>query len=60
MKRKGLPWWSSGWDFSLPMQGAQARSLVGELETACMPQLRSPHAATKDPTGHNEDPACCS
>ena len=25
------PWWSSGWDSALPMQGAQVQSLVGEL-----------------------------
>ena len=27
----GLPWWSSGYDFMLPLQGAQVQSLVGEL-----------------------------
>ena len=37
----GLPWGSSGWDSVLPMQGARVRSLVGELDPACMPQLRS-------------------
>ena len=37
------------------MQGAWVRSLVGELDPACMPQLRacmlqlSPHAVTKIP-----------
>ena len=51
---RGLPWWSSGQDSALPMQGARVRSLVGELDPACMPQLRvrmlqlkSPRAATK-------------
>ena len=41
------------------MQGAQVRSLVGELDPACvlqlivrMPQLRGPPAATK--TQHNQ------
>ena len=24
----GLPWWSSGYDFMLPMQGAQVQSLT--------------------------------
>ena len=27
----GLPWRSSGWHSTLPMQGARVRSLVGEL-----------------------------
>ena len=32
------PWWSRGWDFALPLQGAQAQVqfLVGELRS-CMP-----------------------
>ena len=29
------------------MQGARVQSLVGELDPTCMPQLRSPRAATK-------------
>ena len=33
----GLPWWSSGWESVLPMQGTQVRSLVRET--------RIPHAA---------------
>ena len=33
----GLPWWSSGWDSVLPMQGALVRS--GELDPESMPQL---------------------
>ena len=52
--RRGLPWWSSGWDSLLPMQGAWVWSLVEELDPAChskgchMPQWRSkiPSAAT--------------
>ena len=32
----GLPWWSSGWDSVLPLQGAWVRSLVRELRS-CMP-----------------------
>ena len=32
----GLPWWSSGWDSVLPLQGAWVPSLVGELGS-CMP-----------------------
>ena len=55
---EGLPWWSSGWDSMLPMQGAWVQSLVGELDPACMPQLRIPHAATKDPSCRSEDPTC--
>ena len=33
---QGLPWQPSGWDSSLPLQGVQARSLVGELRS-CKP-----------------------
>ena len=35
MKRtcERLPWWSSGWDSSLPTKGARVRSLVGELRS---------------------------
>ena len=29
----GLPWWPSGKDSTLPRQGAQVRSLVGELRS---------------------------
>lgn len=29
----GLPWWSSCWDSSLPMQGAWVQSLVKELRS---------------------------
>ena len=36
----GLPWWSSGQDYVLPMQGAWVQSLVGELDPTCMRQLR--------------------
>ena len=38
-----------GPDSVLPVQGARVRSLVGEVDPACVPQLRSPHAATKIP-----------
>ena len=31
----GLPWWSSGEDSAFPMQGAQGRSLVRELDPIC-------------------------
>ena len=44
---EGLPWWSSGKDSKFPKQGAQVRSLVRELDPACMPQLKIPCAATK-------------
>ena len=30
---KGPPWWSSGWDSTLPMQGAQVPSQVRELRS---------------------------
>ena len=32
----GLPWWSSGEDSMLPVQGSQVRSLVRELDPACI------------------------
>ena len=32
----GLPWWSSGYDSALPLQGAWVRSLVGEIRS-CIP-----------------------
>ena len=32
---QGLPWWCSGWDSTLPMQGAWVPSLVGELDPMC-------------------------
>ena len=32
---QGLPWWPSGLDSALPMQGAQVRSLVRELDPTC-------------------------
>ena len=43
---KGLTWWSSGYDFMLPMQGARVRSPVRELRSH-IPQL-SPRAATRE------------
>ena len=38
MNNQGLPWWSSGWDSVLPMQGAWVRSLVRELRSTCPSQ----------------------
>ena len=34
-ENEGLPWWSSGQDSKLPVQGAQVWSLVRELDPAC-------------------------
>ena len=31
----GLPWWSSGWDFKLPMWEAWIQSLVREMDPTC-------------------------
>ena len=31
----GLPWWSSGWDSVLPVQGSWVQSLVRELDPTC-------------------------
>ena len=42
----------------LPVQGAWVRFLVGELDPAYMPQLRSPHATTKSPHAATKKPAC--
>ena len=36
LKRLGHPWWSSGEDSALPMQGVWVRSLVRELDPACL------------------------
>ena len=52
----GLPWWSSGWDFALPMQGARVRSLglvPGQGTRSRM------HTTTKKSSCHKEDPTCC-
>ena len=35
MEALGLPWWSSGWDSMLPMQGTLVLSLVEELDPSC-------------------------
>ena len=35
MTTAGLPWWLSGQDSMLPMQAAQVRSLVRELDPTC-------------------------
>ena len=32
---RGLPWWASGLDSALPMQGAQVQSLLRELDPTC-------------------------
>ena len=50
-KVQGLPWWSSGQDFMLPMQGAQVQLLVRELDPHVT--SKSLHASTKDPKCHN-------
>ena len=34
--RVGIPWWSNGEDSELPLQGAQAQSLVRE-QRSCVP-----------------------
>ena len=55
---------------SIPGRGSKIPHAAGQLslhdattEPMCsrahVPQLVSPHAATKDPTCCNEDPACC-
>ena len=50
----------------VPNEGAWVRSLVGELDPACMPQLRvhmpqlrSPHVATKSLHAATEKSTCC-
>ena len=48
MRKLGLPWWSSGQDSAVPVQGAQILSLVRELDPmchnyrVCMLQLKIP------------------
>ena len=32
---EGIPWWSTGWDSVLPMQGTWVQSLVRELGPTC-------------------------
>ena len=39
----GLPWRSSGWDSVLPMQGAQIRFWLEELDPACCDQEFAGH-----------------
>ena len=46
-KTVGIPWQSSGWDSELPVQGAQVRSLVGELRS-CMPHSAPKNKNKKD------------
>ena len=46
-KVQGLPWWSSGQDFMLPVQGAQVQFLVRELDPHAT--SKSLHASTKIP-----------
>ena len=43
---EGLPWWSSGWDSTLPKKGAQVQSLVSELDLTCRDKMIS-HSAMK-------------
>ena len=50
-KVQGLPWWSSGQDFMLPVQGAQVQFLVRELDPHAT--SKSLQASTKDPKCHN-------
>ena len=37
---RGLPWWSSGWDSELPLQGVRVQSLVRELRF-CKPSSKA-------------------
>ena len=60
-----LLWWHSGWDSTLPMQGAWVRSLVRELDPTCMlqlrvrvPQLRSCMRQLRSPGAATREPAC--
>ena len=42
IKYQGLPWWSSGCDSALSMQGAQVWSLVRELDPTCCSNSSNP------------------
>ena len=33
----GFPWWSSSWDYALPLQGVGVQSLVRELGSHIWP-----------------------
>ena len=51
MKKKNvntrLPWWSSGYNSTLPLQGMQIRSLVGKLRF-CTPRDAAKKKQTKE------------
>ena len=48
----GLPWWSSGKDSTLPLQGAWVQSLVGELRS------RKPCGAAKNKQTNRQNQKC--
>ena len=50
---QGLPGWSSGQDCAL--EAGSPDSIPGQGIRSHMPQLKSSHAAAKDPTCYNED-----
>ena len=43
-KKAGLPWWPSGWDSALWIQGAQVQSLAEELDPT---KIEDPRATGK-------------
>ena len=56
--------WNAGDEGSIPDQGTKILYVAGQLSLhhnycACVPQLESPYAAKKDPSGHSEDPESC-
>ena len=52
---EGLPWWSSGWDSTLPKKGAQVQSLVWELDPTCRnKRISHPAMKIKDPVQPNK------
>ena len=51
--RKGTSLVAQWLRICLPVQGMWVQSLVRELDPTCMPQLRSPLAATKEHIGCN-------
>ena len=54
---QGLPWWSRGQDSELPVQGAQVRSLVRELDPTCY-NYKKPNALSSAAAAHQLNARC--
>ena len=49
----GLPWWSSGYDSRLPMQGDQVLSCLGSEIPHATTKSSQAETETEDPKSHN-------